>query len=68
MQGLQYIHSMGLVHLDIKPDNIFISVQEPHLPNTMAVISEEIETEPAAEQAHILYKIGMLHVTDLLHM
>ena len=28
VQGLQYIHSMGLVHLDIKPDNVFICYPE----------------------------------------
>ena len=26
-QGLQYIHSKQLVHLDIKPGNIFISLE-----------------------------------------
>lgn len=55
-QGLEHIHSMGLVHLDIKPENIFISMQESRLPNTMAVISEEAT---AREQTQLLYKIGM---------
>jgi serine/threonine protein kinase len=27
VQGLQYIHSKQLVHLDIKPGNIFMSVE-----------------------------------------
>jgi serine/threonine protein kinase len=27
VQGLQYIHSKQLVHLDIKPRNIFISLE-----------------------------------------
>ena len=28
-KGLQYIHSKMLVHLDIKPENIFISLEHP---------------------------------------
>ena len=28
-KGLQYIHSKLLVHLDIKPENIFISLEHP---------------------------------------
>ncbi len=27
VQGLQYIHSKQLVHLDIKPGNMFISLE-----------------------------------------
>ena len=54
IQGLQYIHSMGLVHLDVKPDNIFISLKEPHLPVTMDTIMED----KCSEDQDLVYKIG----------
>ena len=34
-QGLQYINSMGLVHLDIKPENIFVCNPEAQLEATV---------------------------------
>ena len=45
---------MGLVHLDIKPDNIFISLTEPHLPVAMATIVED----EYPEDHELIYKIG----------
>jgi serine/threonine protein kinase len=49
--GLAFIHAKNLVHLDIKPENIFISFNEDETNN--------------AEKS-ITYKIGDLgHVTDI---
>ena len=56
-QGLQYIHSMQLVHLDIKPENIFITFPESTTP--MDIVCSELTT---AEEQYIsplpVYKIG----------
>lgn len=54
--GLKYIHSQNLVHLDIKPGNIFIHrnpkfLQSPE--SGMESCGEEEEEEEA-----IIYKIG----------
>ena len=41
VQGLQYIHSVGLVHLDVKPENIFLSLPAtPPPPPLLTPISE----------------------------
>ncbi|XP_037538708.1 wee1-like protein kinase 2 [Nematolebias whitei] len=59
--GLKYIHSSGLVHLDIKPSNIFICQQ----PSTSAADEGDSEEEDdEGTLAGVLYKIGDLgHVT-----
>lgn len=44
-KGLQYIHSKLLVHLDIKPENIFISLDHPVPFSPM----QEAATSPAAD-------------------
>jgi wee1-like protein kinase len=54
--GLNYIHSKRLTHLDIKPDNIFISLPDPFSDdNDICLFSYEPQ-----------YKIGdMGHVTSV---
>ena len=54
-QGLQHIHSLGLVHLDIKPENIFVSLPDQRLTLTSVAESEEMAVD---ERAQLLYKIG----------
>ncbi|KAM9301655.1 wee1-like protein kinase [Gastrophryne carolinensis] len=59
-RGLKYIHSMCLVHMDIKPSNIFIS--RTMVPNTLV---EEADDEDCGPQK-VVYKIGDLgHVTRI---
>ncbi|CAI9534231.1 unnamed protein product [Staurois parvus] len=59
-RGLKYIHSMALVHMDIKPSNIFIS--RTVVPSS---IIEEVDDEDCGPQK-VIYKIGDLgHVTRI---
>ncbi|XP_037584368.1 wee1-like protein kinase [Cebus imitator] len=59
-RGLKYIHSMSLVHMDIKPSNIFIS--RTSIPNAA---SEEGDEDDWASNK-VIFKIGDLgHVTRI---
>lgn len=67
-EGLRYIHSEGLVHLDIKPGNIFISVEKKvNLTNYDSADDgfEDLDDSQMFEE-ELTYKIGDLgHVTSL---
>ncbi|XP_038620818.1 wee1-like protein kinase [Tachyglossus aculeatus] len=59
-RGLRYIHSMSLVHMDIKPSNIFIS--RTSVPDNT---SEEGDEEEWSSN-RVIFKIGDLgHVTRI---
>ena len=64
-EGLRYIHSMQLVHMDIKPGNIFISKEKRlHALNYDSADDGFDEEETVEEE--ITYKIGDLgHVTSI---
>ncbi|XP_030757239.1 wee1-like protein kinase [Sitophilus oryzae] len=67
-EGLRYIHSEGLVHLDIKPANIFISIEKKvNLTNYDSADDgfEDLDDNSIYEE-ELTYKIGDLgHVTSL---
>ncbi|XP_014479674.1 PREDICTED: wee1-like protein kinase [Dinoponera quadriceps] len=63
-EGLRYIHSMQLVHMDIKPGNIFISKEKRLLALNYDSADDGFDEEETVEE--ITYKIGDLgHVTSI---
>ncbi|KFW01115.1 Wee1-like kinase, partial [Eurypyga helias] len=57
-RGLKYIHSMSLVHMDIKPSNIFISRT-----SVPTIALEEVDDDDWSSD-RVIFKIGDLgHVT-----
>ncbi|XP_026562254.1 wee1-like protein kinase [Pseudonaja textilis] len=59
-RGLKYIHSMSLVHMDIKPSNIFIS--RTSIPTATSEEGDEDEWS----SSRVVFKIGDLgHVTRI---
>lgn len=65
VEGLRYIHSMQLVHMDIKPGNIFISKEKRLLCLNYDSADDGFDEEEMVEE-EITYKIGDLgHVTSI---
>ncbi|KAH0537893.1 wee1-like protein kinase 2 isoform X1 [Cotesia glomerata] len=64
-EGLRYIHSMQLVHMDIKPGNIFITKEKPMHSVNYDSADDGFDEEETVEE-EITYKIGDLgHVTSI---
>lgn len=55
-EGLRYIHAMKLVHMDIKPGNIFISREQRLLSVGYDSADDTIEEDDKVEE--VTYKIG----------
>lgn len=65
-EGLRYIHSLGLVHLDIKPANIFISKEKPTQYTNYDSADDDFDDGDEQNKEQITYKLGDLgHVTSI---
>lgn len=64
-EGLRYIHSMQLVHMDIKPGNIFITKEKKLLAINYDSTDDGFDEDENIDE-EITYKIGDLgHVTSI---
>lgn len=67
-KGLKYIHSLQLVHMDIKPANIFISREQKVNLQGEESADDGFEEEHVEEEEEVTYKIGDLgHVTSVVN-
>ncbi|XP_065830313.1 wee1-like protein kinase 1-A [Oscarella lobularis] len=65
-QGLKHIHSMNLVHLDLKPGNVFVCCSNSEEGITPKTLYCGDSCCPDISDKHVLYKIGdMGHVTSV---
>ncbi|XP_077259785.1 wee1-like protein kinase 2 isoform X2 [Temnothorax americanus] len=64
-EGLRYIHSVQLVHMDIKPGNIFITKEKKLLAINYDSTDDGFDEDETVDE-EITYKIGDLgHVTSI---
>ncbi|XP_027207500.2 wee1-like protein kinase 2 [Penaeus vannamei] len=67
-KGLKYIHSLQLVHMDIKPANIFVSREQKVNLQGEESADDGFEEEQVEEEEEVTYKIGDLgHVTSVVN-
>lgn len=67
-KGLKYIHSLQLVHMDIKPANIFVSREQKVNLQGEESADDGFEEEHVEEEEEVTYKIGDLgHVTSVVN-
>ncbi|KAG7171061.1 Wee1-like protein kinase-like [Homarus americanus] len=67
-KGLKYIHSLQLVHMDIKPANIFVSREQKVNLQGEESADDGFEEEHVEEEEEVTYKIGDLgHVTSMVN-
>ncbi|KAK3882997.1 hypothetical protein Pcinc_012650 [Petrolisthes cinctipes] len=67
-KGLKYIHSLQLVHMDIKPANVFVSREQKVYLHSEESADDGFEEEHIEEEEEVTYKIGDLgHVTSIVN-